>query len=725
MPDTNRPHNDKPISEPSDDRFGIDPFAKTLAASIRKMKAPEGTVVALNGPWGSGKSSAVNLILHHLKDAIEKDEIAVINFACWWFRGEEALALAFFRELYAGLGPTLGERFKKVLPKIGARLLRAGSVVSSGADLAGAGGLGSVAAGTMSWLSDLIHAEDTVEKLHAELTTVLGEQKKRFLIVIDDIDRLSPDEALLIFRLVKSIGRLPNVIYLLVFDRNLAEAIVSERYPSEGPHYLEKIIQAGFDIPQPRQVDLNQELLRQIDAICGSPSEDGLLRFLNVFHDAIAVEICTPRDLIRLMNALAVTWPAVGNEVDRADFVAVEALRLFQPGVYRALRGNKDRLCGAKDRYGRPGRDLKTEMDTLLLGSADSKDHDRLRRALMRLFPRLESVWNNVSYSGDSASRWTRDRLLCSSEHFDSYFRFSVGDDVVPREEIEALISRASDGEFAKEKFRAALAVTRKDGKTKAMLLLDELNLHAENVADIDVAPLLSVIFELGDELDVESDKARGFDIGDNQLRIHWLLRRLTLDRFDLATRSKVFMDASENAALSWLIDFALSAYRDYHPRDGKPPEPEQKCLTTEADADALRQRALSGIRSASQSGELAKSKRLAYLLFMWRDLADDDGAEVKAWTATQMKDDAMVATFAKAFTSYSWSQGLGMAGLGDTVAKRNTRANVDPLDKILDKPALRARVEELAAKTAPDDGGAAICEFLSAWKRHDANPRD
>ncbi len=49
----------------------------------------------------------------------------------------------------------------------------------------------------MSWLSDLIHAEDTVEKLHAELTTVLGEQKKRFLIVIDDIDRLSPDEALL------------------------------------------------------------------------------------------------------------------------------------------------------------------------------------------------------------------------------------------------------------------------------------------------------------------------------------------------------------------------------------------------------------------------------------------------------------------------------------------------------------------------------------------------
>jgi hypothetical protein len=66
--------------------------------------------------------------------------------------------------------------------------------------------------------------------LHAELTAALAGQKTRFLIVIDDIDRLAPDETLLIFRLVKSVGRLPNVIYLLVFDRELAEANVAEGF---------------------------------------------------------------------------------------------------------------------------------------------------------------------------------------------------------------------------------------------------------------------------------------------------------------------------------------------------------------------------------------------------------------------------------------------------------------------------------------------------------------
>ncbi|VIO69796.1 hypothetical protein CI41S_20430 [Bradyrhizobium ivorense] len=102
------------------------------------MKSPEGTVITLNGPWGAGKSSAVNLVLHHLKDALDKDELAVVNFACWWFRGEQALAI-------------LGDKFKKALPKIDARMLKAGSLVSAGADLAGAtASVGTLASGAMS-----------------------------------------------------------------------------------------------------------------------------------------------------------------------------------------------------------------------------------------------------------------------------------------------------------------------------------------------------------------------------------------------------------------------------------------------------------------------------------------------------------------------------------------------------------------------------------------------
>src|SRR5690606_16739371 len=138
-----------------------------------KMQSPQGSVIGLNGPWGSGKSSAVNLCKHHLTDAIEAGDLVVIDFACWWFRGEDALALAFFRELYTGLGPSIGDKVRKKLPKLGARLLRAGALVGKVAEAAGAVIAGGIAEKGMEWLAGLIEQDESVETLHAELSKAL------------------------------------------------------------------------------------------------------------------------------------------------------------------------------------------------------------------------------------------------------------------------------------------------------------------------------------------------------------------------------------------------------------------------------------------------------------------------------------------------------------------------------------------------------------------------
>jgi predicted KAP-like P-loop ATPase len=446
---------------------------------------------------------------------------------------------------------------------------------------------------------------------------------------------------------------------------------------------------------------------------------------MNVFYDVVAPEIRTPRDLIRLMNAMSVTWPAVGNEVDRADFIALETLRLLRGDVYRAIRANKDRIRGLAPRGMGDGRGQAGETDTLLLGSVADVDRPRLRRALMRLFPRLESVWSNLHYSEDSEIGWVRERRVCTKKNFDSYFRFSVGDEVLPREELNNLIAKAADTAFVRETVRTALLVVRKDRTTKAKLLLDELNIHAEDVADADVEPLLTTLFELGDELDVQLDEGRGFSSGDNSDRLRWLARRLTLERFDLATRSAIFVTACAKAALYCLADFVGFANREHYPPNERPRAPESECLVTETDALALDTLALTRIRAASQSGELLKAPKLRLLLFNWYDLAKDNGAEVKLWTAEQFKSDAAIALFARAFTTYSWSQGLGMAGLADTVAKRNTRAGVEHLDRFLDLDAFRSRVEEIDARNVRDADGTAIREFLEAWRRQDKNPHD
>lgn len=710
-------HNDQPISTPAEDRFGIDPFAAALAKSILKIKSPRGSVIALNGPWGSGKSSALNLIRHHLDDAVKADEIVVIDFACWWFRGEEALALAFFRELYAGLSPSLGERLKKSLPKLGARLLKAGGALGGAADLAGAGGVGGVAGGAMERLSGLIQQDESVEKLHADLSRALAEQPRRFLVVIDDIDRLSPDEALLIFRLVKSVGRLPNVMYLLVYDRQLAEKIVSERFPSEGPHYLEKIVQAAFELPEPMASDVQQHLLAQIAAICGEVPQSRLVRFMNIFYEGVAPEMRTPRDVGRFTNSLAVTWPAVAGEVDPADFVVLEVFRLLHPDIYRAIRQNKDGLCGST-RIGRTDdkAQVAKRYEDLFLRSLGGIQRERLRKTLMRVFPVLESVWGNMHYGDDFARQWAEERRVCSAFHFDGYFRFAIGTEVLPASELDAFIANTGDPEFVMDELRKATTISRPKGGTKAAVVLNELNVHADKVDRNNIQPLLTALFQVADEINIEADRGGDFGIASNDLRLHWLLRSLTKDRMSLEERSAVYLAACHSASLGWLANFADSAWNDYHPRKGKEPESEERCLTTAADAQTLREMLRDRITDAAKSGALFDNGDLAYLLYRWRDLSNDDGAAVRDWTTFQLATDEGVRRLAVAFTSHGWSQGLGFDGLGDLVAQRTTRAQVQGLDRLLDLARFRRRVEEVAAV----GGTPEVAEFLNAWKRHD-----
>src|SRR5262249_91599 len=179
-----------------------------------------------------------------------------------------------------------------------------------------AAGAGAAVEGVTKAVEVLLPDEEDIATQHQKIAELLEKADRRFLVVVDDIDRLAPEEAVQVFKLVKSVGQLPNVLYILVFDRELAEKVITEKYPSEGPHYLEKIIQAAFEVPEVSAEDLREALLAEMNATC--TTKDG--------EDPVRVGLVTPllkspRDLKRLIGMLQLTWPAVSEEVDRADFI--------------------------------------------------------------------------------------------------------------------------------------------------------------------------------------------------------------------------------------------------------------------------------------------------------------------------------------------------------------------------------------------------------------------
>jgi predicted KAP-like P-loop ATPase len=108
---------------------------------------------------------------------------------------------------------------------------------------------------------------------------------------------------------------------------------------------------------------------------------------MNIFYDAVSPYLNTPRDLIRLSNALTVGWPAVAKEVDVGDYVALEIMRLFEPSLYNAIRTNKGKVCGVRSGYKNNEDPKQTIGDFLKFTSEKHREDSRL--ALMRLFPRF------------------------------------------------------------------------------------------------------------------------------------------------------------------------------------------------------------------------------------------------------------------------------------------------------------------------------------------------
>ncbi len=710
----NKYFNDTPILTPEDDRFGANNFAEVLSRSIIGFDSPIGATIALNGSWGSGKSSTINLIRHHIALTTKKNELEIVDFKCWWFRGEEALTLAFLQELDSALKKSIRKKAKKLIPKISKTLLQTGQVIGPIINMSSGGIWGSLAKGSMDFIKNYFPEGDSIESLFLQLSKELESLNKKFLVIIDDIDRLSPEEALLIFRLIKSVGRLPNVMYLLAFDRNLAEKAVSDFYPSEGPHFLEKIIQASFDLPLPTKDDLNSAALIQIDSLCGSSKEpEEVKRFMNIFYDTVAPYLNTPRDLTRLINTMSISWLAVKNEVNLADFVALEVLRLFESKLFNALKINKDQICGIRSNYSR--EEKPEEVLKEFLEHVPEKRKQQGRLSLLRLFPRLE----NIDYADSFISQWESERRVCTNKCFGIYFRMSISDDIISSKELEEFIDNAHNKEYIKDVFKKHLCIIRKNGRSNIPLFFDELNNNAHKIKDNNIQIIISAIFEIADDINREEDAERGFSIGDTYLRIHWLIRKFTFERFDLPIRSKILMDACKKAQLGWRIDFTASAMADYFPREGKEPEPSEKCLTTEESIPELKHSIITSIDILVKDESLIDFPRLLYVLFRWEEFLDDNEKEkVKKWTTKQISNNLTLSKLAKAFTSVTWSHSMGMFGLGDRVSIKKNRAAIDNIDRIIDKPLFRHQLEKIENDNELDETYQAyIKDFLKAWR--------
>ncbi len=439
---------------------------------------------------------------------------------------------------------------------------------------------------------------------------------------------------------------------------------------------------------------------------------------MNIFYDAVAPYLNTPRDLVRLFNAMSVSWPAVANEIDIGDFVSLEVMRLFEPSLYNAIRTEKETVCGVSLGYG--SQDDSEKEINKFLGKVPDKNREQTKIVLERLFPRFE----NMGYGSDWLSQWDAQRRVCSHRHFDTYFRLTIGMETLSATEIDEFIEHCGDANYVKEAFLKASRSIRKKGKSKVPLLFDEINVHASRIEKEKIQPFICAMFEIADDIyRVEDRESAGSSLGDSHLRIRWLIRKLTFERCNLNERSEVFMSACKNAQVGWLVDFTRSAISDHFPSEGTDPKPDEACLVKKENMSELKSHTLRSIEAAAATGKMIDHPLLRRILFQWKDLAEDGYTRVKNWVNSQFQDDKSLAKLTKVFTGESWSHSMGMFGLGDRVAMRNFEVSVSSLEEIVDIKGFRRRLEEIEkSNTLDKEYLDHVLTFLEAWRKQETS---
>ena len=378
-------------------------------------------VISLEGPWGSGKTTVLNSVKEQLKrNSPCNDEIIIIdNFDPWLYGNQNALLAAMYNRIIHAMG-------LKCDPLNSEHVLK--SIMTACASEAAAKfNIGNI-------VEHLFYGNKTEEKNISELkhniSTYLINSKKRFVFIIDNLDRANDENIIFLFKLINIVFDFPRVIYILSYERERIDSILKQTHELDH-RFLEKIIQQEIIIPpiakEQSKILYSTCMFNLMHAYGISISE---AERCSIVFDYIIKHTDNPRNFKRVLNSI---FPAVflkSTSLYLRDLFTIEAIRFFEPNLYYRIHDNPqyfisegmsstERLILRRKEFNAAGEEfysqLKQEFPTSLA-------------LLGELFPYAKRYLNNqplvpdYPYQNPEYKEIFKNSRICHGLYFDLYF---------------------------------------------------------------------------------------------------------------------------------------------------------------------------------------------------------------------------------------------------------------------------------------------------------------
>lgn len=428
---------DKPIEHEQQDLLHRTEFAKHFAKDIVMLSEKNNFTIALNGCWGAGKTSLINLIKNEIANLIDYDENIesypiIVDFRPWNSLDENGIIVQFFntisnyfssdkiRKMLKDNRTKLATQFLLKLPCIGPVLKKLNSMFGE-------------------YLKYLLEDDKNLSETKDKIAKKLENFPYNFIVFIDDIDRLNNKEIRLLFQLIKAVCDFPNITYVLAYDKNIVASALSNEQMGNGYRYLEKIVQLSIDVPETNKEDFQAYLFSKLDLIIQDlPQEDfDSMRWGYILREGYFSYFNNLRDVNRYINSVTFKYSSYKEVLNVVDFLTMEAISLFEPKLLEIIKENKGLLCKTNSFNNQKTKDIE-------YFNTQCKNISTRFEMLKYIFPYLnQNSWTYNDYQHDTQYK-THGRV-CVEENFDFYFTGQLPKSYISKEFAKSLINVNSE----------------------------------------------------------------------------------------------------------------------------------------------------------------------------------------------------------------------------------------------------------------------------------------
>lgn len=249
-----------PVDNIEYDKLGFEAKASEIASFISTFPSYLPYAIAINGPWGSGKSSMLNFI----EQSLDQDKCSIIRFNPWLVTDRESLIDNLFEEIYyeidGGFTNTkqkFAEYAQKLIPSATKLVTYFGSI-SQGADPRTSSVISGSAGEAAKGIGDILFDKPLSKRkkeLHEEMAQTYSDTNKKIVVMIDELDRLFPDEIITVFQMIKSTLDFPGLFFVVAMDNTMIFEALEKRGISKPTYYLEKIFQRNYFVRTKNQIE--------------------------------------------------------------------------------------------------------------------------------------------------------------------------------------------------------------------------------------------------------------------------------------------------------------------------------------------------------------------------------------------------------------------------------------------------------------------------------------